>query len=48
LAIRRCITVLAARASALAAAVTTALAAVVIPCAGAFLALWTLAFAACI
>ena len=42
------VAVLAARATALAAAVTTALTAVVIACAGAFLALWTLAFAACI
>ncbi len=46
--IRRCITVLAARAPALAAAIAPALAAVFIPCAGAFLAWWALAFAACI
>jgi hypothetical protein len=48
LAIRRCITVLAARATALAAAIAPALATVFIPCAGAFLAVWALAFAACI
>ena len=48
MAIRRCITVLAARATALAAAIAPALATVFIPCAGAFLAVWALAFAACI
>jgi hypothetical protein len=48
LSVRRCITVLAARATALAASVATALTAVVFACAHAVFALWALSFAACI
>ena len=48
LAIRRCITVLAARATARAASVAPALSAVFIACAGAFFTLGALVFAACI